>query len=216
MTEIRKIEKVCLCIALCMALVLTGWLIRERGVLVKAKTAHTQEALAGEVLRFHVLANSDSGEDQAAKMQVKEAVLAYMKRSMPEGRGIEETKAWAASHLGEIEDISMAALKEAGSQDTVSAELTADKFPAKTYGDVTFPAGTYEALRIRIGEAKGQNWWCCLYPNLCFTDAVHAVVPEEGKQELREVLSEDEYEMVTASSDFKIKWFFFGDASGED
>lgn len=87
-----------------------------------------------------------------------------------------------------------------------------DYFPAKTYGDVTFPAGEYEALRIKIGQAKGQNWWCCLYPNLCFVDAVHAVVPEEGKDTLRQVLDKEEYEMVTAS-DYKIKWFFFGGGS---
>ena len=75
--------------------------------------------------------------------------------------------------------------------------------------NITFPSGKYEALRIEIGEAKGQNWWCVLYPNLCFIDAVHAVVPEEGKRELKEVLEEDTYEMVTATSRFKIGWFFF-------
>ena len=73
-----------------------------------------------------------------------------------------------------------------------------------------FPAGWYEALRIEIGSAKGKNWWCVLYPNLCFLDSVHAVVPKEGKQELETVLEEEEYEMVTATSKFKIKWFFFG------
>ena len=82
-------------------------------------------------------------------------------------------------------------------------------FPDKTYGDITFPNGYYDALRIEIGEAKGHNWWCVLYPNLCFVDAVHAVVPDEGKEELKEVLDEEEYEMVTATSKFKIKWFFF-------
>ena len=82
-------------------------------------------------------------------------------------------------------------------------------FPEKSYGDITFPAGEYEALRIEIGESKGQNWWCVLYPNLCFIDAVNAVVPQEGKEELKQVLEEDTYKMVTATTPFRIKWFFF-------
>ena len=87
--------------------------------------------------------------------------------------------------------------------------MTFCDFPDKTYGDVTFPAGRYEALRIEIGRAEGHNWWCVLYPNLCFLDSVHAVVPEEGKEELRQVLTDEEYEMVTATTYFKVKWFFF-------
>ena len=82
-------------------------------------------------------------------------------------------------------------------------------FPDKTYGDVTFPRGYYDALRIEIGKAEGENWWCVLYPNLCFLDSVHAVVPEEGKDKLKNVLDEEEYEMVTTLSKFRVGWFFF-------
>ena len=74
------------------------------------------------------------------------------------------------------------------------------------------PAGEYEALRIEIGEAKGQNWWCMLYPSLCFTDAVNAVVEEDGKEKLKDTLTEEEYELVTETKKFKIKWFFFGES----
>ena len=81
--------------------------------------------------------------------------------------------------------------------------MTTSYFPDKTYGDVTFPAGNYTALRVEIGEAKGQNWWCVLYPNLCFLDAVNAVVPEEGKQKLEQVLTEEEYRQVTAAENLK-------------
>lgn len=206
----RKKAKVCLLIALTTALMLTGWLIRERGILVEAKAAKAQQKLAGQVLRFHVLANSDSDEDQALKMKVKEAVLGYMKEDMPKGSNAAETKEWAADHLKELEELSGEVVREEGFEYEVTAQIARDDFPEKTYGDITFPAGTYEALKIEIGSANGHNWWCCLYPNLCFTDAVHAVVPEEGKEELKQVLDESEYEMVTASSNFKIKWFFFG------
>ena len=82
----------------------------------------------------------------------------------------------------------------------MKAKLTKSYFPQKTYGDVTFPAGEYEALHIEIGRAKGHNWWCVLYPNLCFVDATNAVVPKKSKEKLKSVLDEEEYEMVTATS----------------
>lgn len=212
----RRKAAVCIGIALVTALLLTGWLLRERGLIVEARASKAQEKLAGEVLRFHVLANSDSEEDQALKMEVKEAVLDYMKKDMPNGGSAKETKEWASLHLGEIEEISQSVIVKEKFDYNVTAELTTDDFPEKTYGDITFPAGKYEALRINIGEAKGHNWWCCLYPNLCFTDAVHAVVPKEGKEELKQVLDDSEYEMVTATSNFKIKWFFFSDGEEEN
>ena len=205
-----KKEKICLMVALVMALIITGTLVRERHFLVEARAKVSQEELAGEVLRFHVLANSDGEEDQQLKLKVKENVLLYMKKHLPEDADLSETRNWVRENLKQLEGEAEKTLLEENSSDTVNAKLENVMFPKKTYGDVTFPAGEYEALQIEIGEAKGQNWWCCLYPNLCFIDAVHAVVPEEGKQELENVLDEDSYEMVTANTHFKIKWFFFG------
>lgn len=178
-------------------------------LLTEAKVTEVQKKMADEVFRFHVLANSDSEKDQALKMKVKEKVIDYMKEELPESESVEMTKAWAKNHLVEIEAVAEDTLQKEGCSDSVKAEVTTCYFPDKTYGDITFPKGEYDALRIEIGAAKGQNWWCVLYPNLCFIDAVHAVVPDEGKKELKEVLDEEEYEMVTATSKFKIKWFFF-------
>ena len=121
---------------------------------------------------------------------------------------VEETKDWMRRHTDELEKLAASVIAEAGQDYPVSAAVTTCYFPEKTYGDVTFPAGNYEALRIEIGAAKGHNWWCVLYPNLCFLDATNAVVPEEGKKELKSVLTEEEYSQVTAQSDFKIKWYF--------
>ena len=205
-----KRERICLVIALVMAFMITGALVRERGLLIEMRTNTAQADLAGEVLRFHVLANSNSREDQQLKLKVKENVLSYMKKHLPEDADLPETRNWVKENLHELEKEAEETLLAENSKDTVCAELGNVMFPKKTYGDVTFPAGEYEALRIEIGEAKGRNWWCCLYPNLCFIDAVHAVVPEEGKQELQNVLDEDSYEMVTANTHFRIKWFFFG------
>lgn len=200
--NIRKKQIICATLALLISLCATG-------ILTEAKTIEVQKKMAGEVFRFHVLANSDSDKDQALKMKVKENVIAYMKEELPESESVEMTKAWAKTHLEEIEAVAEETLQKEGCDDSVVAKVTNCYFPDKTYGDVTFPKGRYDALRIEIGEAKGQNWWCVLYPNLCFIDAVHAVVPDEGKEELKEVLDEEEYEMVTATSKFKIKWFFF-------
>ncbi len=87
-------------------------------------------------------------------------------------------------------------MQEEGCNDQITAEVVRCEFPDKTYGDITFPAGWYDALRIKIGKAQGHNWWCVLYPNLCFMDSVHAIVPKEGKEELRSVLTDEEYAMI--------------------
>ena len=200
--KIQKKQIICIVLALIISVCATG-------LLTEAKVTEVQKKMAEEVFRFHVLANSDSKEDQALKMKVKETVIGYMKEQLPESESVDMTKAWAESHINEIKKVAEKTLQKEGCRYSVKAEVTNCYFPDKTYGDITFPKGKYDALRIEIGEAKGQNWWCVLYPNLCFIDAVHAVLPDEGKEELKEVLDEEEYEMVTATSKFKIKWFFF-------
>ena len=180
-------------LALCSAALLTGSVAERRELAVEARVDALQEDLAGEVFRFHVIANSDSDQDQS----------------------LEETKEWAGEHLREIEEVARKALKEAGSSDRVKARVARVYFPDKRYGEIWFPQGYYEALQIRLGKAGGQNWWCVLYPNLCFTGSVCGVVTEEGRQDLEEALTAEEYQMVTAASDFKIKTFFFGDLLGE-
>ena len=195
-------KKVCILAGIAIAFVVTG-------IMMNVKRDQMQKELAEEVFRFHVLANSDSEDDQALKMKVKENVISYMKESIPESESVTMTKHWASTHTKEIEEISEQVIREEGYDYTVKARVTTCDFPDKTYGDITFPAGAYEALRVEIGQAKGQNWWCVLYPNLCFIDSVHAVVPEKGKKELQDVLEEDTYEMVTTTTRFKIGWFFF-------
>lgn len=211
---------ICMAVAVGIALFLTGLLAGERTRLVQAKVAKTQESLAKEVFRFHVLGNSDSRADQEVKLRVRDAVIDYMKRDMGEQEGlsggeeaakVEATKRWAKTHLRKIEDTANRVLEEEGYSYRARAEVTTCYFPDKRYGDVLFPEGEYEALRIKLGRAKGHNWWCVLYPNLCFMNSTCAVVEEDGKKALKEALTAEEYEMVTAASDFKIKWFFFGD-----
>ena len=119
-----------------------------------------------------------------------------------------EAKAWAIRHKEELIRTAREVLQKEGCNDQITAEVVRCEFPDKTYGDITFPAGWYDALRIKIGKAQGHNWWCVLYPNLCFMDSVHAIVPKEGKEELRSVLTDEEYAMIVKGTPVKIKWFF--------
>jgi stage II sporulation protein R len=202
----QRANRVILALSILVAILLTGIVATRMQVQAKAQM---QEHLAQEVLRFHVLANSDSTEDQELKMQVKAEVIAYLEEALPEGLDVDETKDWMRRNRDEIEAVASKVIEEEGYDYPVNVAVTTCYFPDKTYGDVTFPAGNYEAVRVEIGAAKGQNWWCVLYPNLCFLDATNAVVPEEGKNQLKSVLTEDEYEQVTTGSTFKIKWFFW-------
>ena len=195
-------ELICVSIGVIFSLILTV-------VLVTGKMETLQKEIASEVLRFHVLANSDSEEDQALKLKVKDTILTFMKMELPEANDKEQSKKWVSDNLDRIEAVACAVVKEEGYDYPIKVRLKECKFPEKTYGDITFPAGTYEALRVEIGSAQGQNWWCVLYPNLCFLDAIHAVVPEQGKDDLEEVLDDEAYELVTSKTIFRIKWFFF-------
>jgi len=141
-----------------------------------------QASLASKVIRFHVLANSDSAEDQALKMNVKEAVVDYIYTNTVDCSSLEETRAFLNAHCKEIVESASDIIKQNGYDYDVRAELTFSEFPDKSYGDITFPAGTYESFTITIGEGAGHNWWCVLYPPLCFVDASTGVLPDSSKE----------------------------------
>ena len=197
-------KKKMICMILAIGLAVTG-----TGLLCKTRVNHVQKRLAKEVFRFHVIANSNSERDQALKLRVKEEVIAYMEEELPESESVEMTQEWAVSNMQKIEQIAEQVLREESCDDQVRGNVVNCYFPDKTYGDITFPEGYYSALRLEIGKAEGENWWCVLYPNLCFLDSVHAVVPEEGKEKLKKVLDDEEYEMITVLSKFRVGWFFF-------
>ena len=159
---------------------------------VQRKDRAVQEHLAEEVLRFHVLANSDSRTDQAVKMEVRDAVLSYLKEVLPEGLDVKETTRWMRGHTEKIRQVAEQKMADLQMKQTVSVAVTTCYFPDRTYGDVTFPAGNYEALRVEIGSAKGHNWWGMLYPELAFWDAVHTVNEETKSERDGILLSEEE------------------------
>ena len=157
-------------------------------------------------LRFHVRADSDEKEAQERKLIVRDAILQYVKTDVEQAHSAGELKQTLAKKTKQIARIAA----KAADGKPIRVYFTQERFPIRHYGAAIFPAGEYQALRIDIGKAQGHNWWCCLYPSLCFTDAVTARVPEEEKEQMGRVLGEDEYEMITAYSDFKLRRFFFG------
>lgn len=164
-----------------------------------------QREIAGEILRFHVLANSDSKEDQEEKLKVRDAVVRKLQPLLEKSSSREETEKILLQQMDMIEETAGTVVNPK----KVKVSLTKDWFPEKTYGDCTFPSGEYRALRIEIGEARGHNWWCVLYPGLCFTDTVHGVVTEEGKEKLEGLLEEEAYDFILYPHKIKVifSWF---------
>lgn len=166
-----------------------------------------QKGIASNIIRFHVRAESDSKEDQWLKLQVKEAVLAYISPVLSKSQSVDESRQLLYNESENIRNVATATLRSLGDESDVNVYFENCYFPMKTYGDMTFPPGEYEAFRVDIGEAQGKNWWCVLYPPLCFVDAVYGEVPEESKEELKGVLTEEEYSMVSGENvKFRFKY----------
>lgn len=166
-----------------------------------------QKGIASNIIRFHVRAESDSKEDQWLKLQVKEAVLAYISPVLSKSQSVDESRQLLCNESENIRNVAAATLRSLGDESDVNVYFENCYFPMKTYGDMTFPPGEYEAFRVDIGEAQGKNWWCVLYPPLCFVDAVYGEVPEESKEELKGVLTEEEYSMVSGENvKFRFKY----------
>ena len=159
-----------------------------------------QADLAHNMVRFHVLANSDSDEDQALKRSVRDRIINGLKDQFVDMENIDATKEMIQNSIPQIEAIAADEIKKWGKDYSVVARLEMAPFPTKVYGNVTLPAGNYEALRVIIGEGKGANWWCVLFPPLCFVDGTHAEMPESSKQQLQSVLSKEEYDIITNGS----------------
>lgn len=170
------------------------------------KRQRIQEGIAEKVLRFHVIANSDAAFDQELKLKVRDAVGAQMAELLSDAGSRAECEQIIQGELKEIACTAERVIKEEGYSYETEAFLREVQFPVKTYGDYTFPAGTYEALEIVIGAGAGHNWWCVMYPNMCFSGSVYEVVDEDAKEALREVLSAEEYEEVLASGDYQVQF----------
>lgn len=134
-----------------------------------------QAQLADQVIRLHVIANSDSSEDQALKLKVRDQVLAQAERLYPQGATLDQAAQALERNLAVLAAAGQSAVEREGADYPVRAELTRCWFPTKEYEDFALPAGEYTALRVTIGEGAGQNWWCVAYPPLCLGAATQSV-----------------------------------------
>lgn len=207
----KKLVLGALGLVLCMCVLFRVTTIGSSNIIsgTKAEAASIQESIAKKIIRFHVIANSDSEEDQAVKLKVKEAVVTSMEPMLENADSVDEVREIIQLHMKDIQKTAQDTLLSEGSTAVANAELTQCYFPVKTYGEYTFPDGEYEALRITIGEGEGKNWWCVMYPRLCFVDSLYSVVPEESKKELKKQLTDEEYEEILhGEKEVKIKWKF--------
>ena len=161
------------------------------------------------VFRLHVIANSDSNEDQQLKLKVRDSLLQYMNTLRSNCSTKEEAMLIANNHKNDFQEIAENVIIENNYNYPVKIKINNFYFPTKTYGDISLPAGYYDALRVEIGEAKGKNWWCVMFPSLCFIDISSGVVSSEGKENLEKNLDSESYEIISESKvspEFKFKF----------
>lgn len=165
--------------------------------------------IESSVFRLHVIANSDSKEDQDLKYIVRDNILTYINEISKNASTKEEVIEIARNNIDTIKQIAQETVYENGYNYSVNIKIGNFAFPTKHYGDISLPAGFYDALRVEIGSASGQNWWCVMFPPLCFVDVSSGVVPEESKEVLQENLSYEEYNLLSENqnnSDMNFKF----------
>ncbi len=170
----------------------------------KAVSSDGQEHIASEIIRLHVIANSDTKEDQDLKILVKNEIVSYLREKMDGTQSIEEAREIIQNNLPEIEEIAANKMAIEGYSYDAKASLTYCDFPIKQYGDLTFPAGRYEALRVQLGTSEGKNWWCVMYPSLCYVDETRQEITEENKEQFKKILTKEEYESLLSSDTNKV------------
>ena len=169
--------------------------------------------LSDSVFRLHIIANSDSSADQELKLKVRDKIIEYMNTLTSNSSDKKDVISIVNNHLDSFKEIALNTIKENGYNYDVNIEIGNFHFPTKSYGDISFPASNYDALKIEIGDAIGQNWWCVLFPPLCFVNSSTGVVPDDSKNTLKENINSESYEIISEgnnsndnTSDIKIKF----------
>ncbi len=168
----------------------------------------TSSDIANSVFRLHVIANSNSDDDQNLKYKVRDSLLNYMNNICSNCSSKEEAIKLVTEHQEEFKQVALDTIKNEGYSYDVKIEIGNFEFPTKQYGDISLPAGYYDALKVEIEKAEGRNWWCVMFPSLCFVDISSGIVPEESKEELQNNLSDEEYSLISNNSDNTVKFKF--------
>lgn len=153
-------------------------------------------SLEDRILRLHILAAGNDTTSQEIKLHVRDAVLTHIQSGVSSSADAAEAEAALLPLLPEIVAVANRTLENYGVSYRATAEITTEFFPIKQYGSLLLPPGEYRALRIVLDEGAGKNWWCMLYPSLCFTEGITATLPDEEKDELRGLLTEEEFDIL--------------------
>ena len=164
--------------------------------------------LSDAVFRLHVLANSNSEEDQSLKLKVRDSLLNYMNTICSHCTTKAEAISLATAHKDDFQQIAENTIRANGYDYPVKININNFYFPTKNYGDITLPAGFYDALRVEIGDAKGKNWWCVMFPSLCFIDISSGIVNDEAKNNLEQSLDEESYNLISDKNNPEIEFKF--------
>lgn len=162
------------------------------------------EDLENSVIRLHVLANSDSAEDQALKLRVRDRILKDGRELFKNAKSEEETRRILSENRDFLENSARDEIFSAGYDYPVALNMGKYDFPMKVYENYAFPSGEYEAVRVEIGKAEGQNWWCVMFPPLCFVDGT--VDEEKAEETLRSALTADEFDVISASGGVDLRF----------
>lgn len=163
--------------------------------------------ISNSVFRLHVIANSNSEEDQNLKYKVRDAIIEYMNSISKGVSSKEEAIKIAEENKENFYNIAKKVINDNGFNYNVNINIGNFSFPTKTYGDISFPAGFYDALKVEIGESSGRNWWCVMFPSLCFVDVSEGIVPDESKEDLQSNLQEEEYNLISSDNlEFQVKF----------
>ena len=166
---------------------------------------HGEGEVYDTVVRLHVLANSDTEEDQALKLKVRDAILDATAPLVENCTTQDEAVGILNSHLADLEDTAAAIVESEGYDYPVTVLLGKEDYPTRTYEACAFPAGTYVSLRVCIGDAEGQNWWCCLFPPLCLSAATAKSEQDNEDAFIQVGLTKDQYGIITETGKTKYK-----------
>lgn len=136
---------------------------------------YAKDGFKDEIIRFHIRANSDKKEDQALKLKIRDEILDEMTEKFKDSKSIEESRRIIIANMDKMKSIAERVIEKQGKNYEVAITLGQDNFPTRKYGNMVLPTGEYETLLISLGEGKGQNWWCVMFPPLCFVDITHSV-----------------------------------------
>ncbi len=167
-------------------------------ILSYAKTASAN--ISDAVVRLHIVANSNTKADQQLKLQVRDRILRDTASIFNQSENPSDALDRARANTDYIKAVAQAEIRRLGFDYTVSVDVGETQFPTKVYGNISLPQGKYNAVNIRIGKAKGENWWCVMYPPLCFAEGIVSA-PDDAKNRLKDSLSPSEYKLITKSSE---------------